>query len=270
MSSIQNTTAQAAALPFRIIESLGIPCGYERSFKLSYQRLLANRYILGFDKNDVTREQLMDACRQLKMPNRLLEEFLDGLPVANTVFFGFEDNEPGSIYKIYLEYWDQLKQKLTAGSLSREPHLLHKGFKWHIDAPENNRITLYQCLPGIEIDEIRQRIENIYRDLLDAKSLNAIREIIAVSRRRRREKQYIFVEVSESGNPRKSFDLNLYPAGMRVGHIADRVTNAAGAFEVPSDKLQRLMPMIRNKFFGHISGGISRTGEEYFTIYYEN
>lgn len=268
---MQIATARAAVLPFRIIESLGIGCGYERSFKLSNRSLLANRYLLGIDTGDVSRKLLLDACRQLDMPHKLLEEFEDGLPEANLVFFGFEDSEQaGSIYKVYLEYWDQLRQQLRAGTASGAPHLLHKGFKWYIDAPDRNVVTWYQCLPGLTIDEIQQRIESTYRDMPDAGSLDAIRWMIAIARRRSPGKQFLFVEVSEPGNPRKSFDLNLYPAGMRVADVAEPVRNAAASLNVPTDKLERLMSIVRSKLFGHISAGVSRAGEEYLTVYYEN
>lgn len=269
---MHNLTARAAVLPFRIIESLDIGCGYERSFKLSGGRIAANRYLLGIDTNTVTPAQLLDACRQLEMPESLMDEFRDGLPGANLVFLGFEDSGPrGNIYKVYLEYWNRLRHRLRAGQAAPgEPQLLHKGFKWYIDNPGRHVVTWYHCLPGLGAMDIRQRIERIYRDLPDAAGLEAVRRIIDAARRRSPGKQFLFVEVSEPGNPRKSFDLNLYPAGMRVANVAGPVRSVAAALDVPADKLERLMSMIPNKPFGHVSGGLSRHGEEYFTVYYEN
>jgi hypothetical protein len=213
----------------------------------------------------------MDACRQLCMPQDLLEEFLGGFSSANMVFFGFEDDEQsGGIYKVYLEHWDPLREKLAAGVLPREPYLLHKGFKWPIHAPDQSLVTWYHCLPGLDVDGIRRQIKAIFRDLPAAKTCDGIQDIITAAQRRRAQDRYLFVEINEPGNPRKSFDLNLYPARLRVGHLALFIENVAKALEVPKDRLDRLMAIIRNKFFGHISGGISRTGEEYFTVYYEN
>ena len=270
-STINNATAQAAILPFRIIESLGIPCGYERSFKLSFQSILSNRYILGISTGDITRKQLIEACSQLNMPPSLLEQLIEGLPDANTIIFGFEDSEQkGSIYKVYLEYWDKLKKKFSKGLIPQKPHLLGKGFKWQIDNPNNHLVTLYNCLPGVEITEIKQRIEAIYHAIPDSKGRNSVAEIIALAQARHPDKRYLFIEVNEPGNPRKSFDLNLYPAGLRVWQIEEQIRNVALALEVSTNKIDRLMPVIRNKFFGHIGGGISRTGNEYFTVYYEN
>ena len=39
--------AGKASLPFEIVESMDLACGYERSFKMLHNRLLANRYLLG-------------------------------------------------------------------------------------------------------------------------------------------------------------------------------------------------------------------------------
>ena len=270
-STINNATVQAAILPFRIIESLGIPCGYERSFKLSFQSILSNRYILGINTRDITRKQLVDTCNQLNMPYSLLEQFIEGLPDANTILLGYEEKEKGgSVYKVYLEYWDQLRKKFSNGIIPRDPHLLGKGFKWQIDNPDKHLVTLYHCLAGLEITEIKQRIEAIYQAIPDSKGLNSVREIISLALERHSGKRYLYIEVNEPGNPRKSFDLNLYPAGMRVRHVAEQVRNVALALKVPPDNLYRLMGIIENKLFGHISGGISRTGDEYFTVYYEN
>ena len=270
-SNRQKPAEQAAVLPFRIIESLGIGCGYERSFKLSDRSILANRYLLGIHTGDVTRNQLTGACRQLNMPHNFQVEFLDGLPGADTILFGFEDDEQaGSIYKVYLEYWDRLRHRLLTGDSPREPYLLHKGFKWQINAPDKQTVTLYQCLPGLAVEEIRNRIFRIYRDMPQPRGIGAVIGIISAAQRQKADDRYLYMEAGESGNPRKSFDLNLYPAGLRVEQIAESIRDAAAAFGVPEDKLEKLLSIIRDKFFGHLSGGISRTGKEYVTIYYEN
>lgn len=262
---------RAAVLPFRIVESLGVGCGYERSFKLARNSILANRYLLGLDVADVGAARLMDVCGQLNMPAPLMEELSDGLPDANLVFLGFEDSGPGGcIHKVYLEYWDSLKARIRSGTAAPgEPHLLHKGFKWHVDEPGKHVVTLYHCLPALNTTQIHARIMDIYRDAPDAAGLDAVTRVIAAGARRCPGERFLYVEVSEPGNPRKSFDLNLYPAGLRVGQVAEPIRDAARALDAPTDRLERLMVMIQDKHFGHVSGGVSRQGGEYFTIYYE-
>lgn len=267
---MDDATVRAGVLPFEIAESFGVGCGYERSFKLSRRRVLANRYLLGVQTADVGTAKLIDACRRLDMPADLLAQFEAGLAGANLVFLGFEDTESnGCIHKVYLEYWDLLRSRLRSGKAGEGPHLLHKGFKWYVDASERKVVTLYHCVPGLGIKEIQRRIDAMYENVPVAATRDAVRNIIDLAAQRQPGKRFLFVEVGESGNPRQSFDLNLYPAGLRLREVAGPIRLAARSLEVPPDKLERLIPMIADKPFGHVSGGLSRDGEEYLTIYYE-
>lgn len=269
-AGVPENVARAAALPFRIVESFGAGCGYERSVKFCPGRLLANRYLLGIQAADVRPAQWIQACRRLNMPEALIEEFRAGLPDANVILLGFEDGGPGAcIYKVYLEYWDRLRDKLRAGTPPAAPYLLHKGFKWYIEEPARNVVTHYECIAGLDVDGIRGRIEKVYQGAPDPRCRDAALAILDISHRHAPRRPFLYLEVSEPGNPRKSFDLNLYPAGLPVGRVAGQVRSAAASLDVPPRELERLLAMIDNKPFGHISGGLSRHGEEYFTIYYE-
>lgn len=269
-NGITDGIARAAALPFRIVESFGIGCGYERSVKLCPGRLLANRYLLGIQSADLQPAQWLQACRRLDMPEALIEEFRAGLPEANVVLLGFEDGGPGAcIYKVYLEYWDRLREQLRAGTPPAQPHLLHKGFKWYIDEPARYVVTRYECVAGLGVAGIRGRIEGIYGEVPDSHCRDAALGILDTARRHAPRRQFLYLEVSEQGNPRKSFDLNLYPAGLRAGDVAGQIRNAAASLDAPRHELERLLAMINDRPFGHISGGLSRNGEEYFTVYYE-
>ncbi|MDZ7841200.1 MAG: hypothetical protein U5R46_10350 [Gammaproteobacteria bacterium] len=263
-------TLRAGVLPFQIVEAWGVGCGYERSCKLSARRILANRYLLGVDTAKVDRNRFLEAARRLGMPQALYDRFHDGLPEANLVFLGFEDSEEdGCIYKIYLEYWQRLKRRLESGAGDGEPQLLHEGFKWYVDAPARQVVTRYECLPRLDAAQIVQHIEAAYQDAPSTATLEAVRRILALAASSAAGKRLLFVQVSEPGNPRRSFDLNVYPAGLRVRDAITPIRRAAASLQVPVDKLERLMSMIPDKHLGHISGGLSRGGDEYLTVYYE-
>ena len=104
-------TAELATLPFTLLEALDVPCGYERSFKMIDGKLLANRYLLGVNLADFRHSELITICHQLKMPEQYLHMLNTQYSSANLTFIGFEDNESGCVYKIYLEFWDKLKVK---------------------------------------------------------------------------------------------------------------------------------------------------------------
>jgi len=65
----------------------------------------------------------LDIGTELGMPQCYQRLLLDHFADANMVLFGLEDREDGGVFKIYLEFWDQLKHRVrTTGS--SEPGLL--------------------------------------------------------------------------------------------------------------------------------------------------
>jgi hypothetical protein len=262
---------QAALLPFVITERLGVPCGYERSFKLAGGNILSNRYLLGINTVDVPASQLLAAGQEMGMPPLLYEQFQAGLADANLVFLGFEaDAEGGALYKIYLEYWDQLQKKLRQNMSTKTPELLHRGFKWQYNRPQSNVITEYHCLPGLTTADIRRHISTHYDTLPQAKCLHPVNQIIDLAESRTVAQRFIYVEVSEAGNNRHSFDLNLYPTGLTVNEISKPLAEAVDKLDVEPRKFDHLMTIVGDKLLGHISAGCGRDGNEYLTIYFEN
>src|SRR5688572_13537714 len=84
--------AARAALPFAVLQDLGVPCAYERSVKISAGKLLANRYLLGFAPDSLSRPQLATALRRLLMPEPRLENFMSQVEAANLLLLGFEED----------------------------------------------------------------------------------------------------------------------------------------------------------------------------------
>lgn len=271
MLHVNDTLKNAAILPFQLLESLGIPCGYERSFKLRKNQLLANRYLLGIDTAAVNSSQWNSLFQQLNMPANFIIDFKAGLAAANQALLGFEAQaNDNAVFKLYLEYWDQLQIKQQENPDNNSPHLLHLGFKWQHDAPDHQKITHYHCLPGLNTQEIISRIHRHYSSLTQPASLNSTLTIVNLAIEHQPQARYLYMDVSEEGNSRQSFDLNLYPANLSISNIIQPVEQAAINLNVDPLKFERLISAIKDKPLGHISAGIGRDGEEYFTVYYEN
>jgi len=268
---VNDSLKKAAILPFQLIESLGIPCGYERSFKLQKNQILANRYLLGIETRHVKAPQWQPIFQRLNMPENFIADFKAGLADANTVLLGFEAQANDSaVFKLYLEYWDQLQARQQKTPDNDTPHQLHLGFKWQYDAPHHQQITHYHCLPGLSTDDMKNKISDQYSNLAQAASLNSSLSILNMAIERQPQANYLYIKVSEEGNKRQSFDLNLYPAGLSISDIIPAITQAATGLNADPIQFERLIAAVRDKDFGHISAGTGRNGQEYFTVYYEN
>ena len=96
-------TSPERDLLLRLVNSLQIDLGAERSFKVFRNIILANRFLLSTRKDAAPKEKVLDICRRLGLPDPFWAPLLQNLPDTKFVHFGFEENEKGSVYKVYLE-----------------------------------------------------------------------------------------------------------------------------------------------------------------------
>jgi hypothetical protein len=161
MTPSTEMVAQIASLPFDIVAQLGVACGHERSFKMRRNRLLANRYMLGVDTEGLTPEQLLNVCQRMDMPKAFLDSFAENVSEANLVFLGFEHDDNCCHYKIYLEFWEKLKQGIRDKNDPQEPVLLHLGYKWDTNDNRRRAIARYTCHPQLSVQKILSRVSTI-------------------------------------------------------------------------------------------------------------
>lgn len=261
--------AERAALPFKLLEQMRVPCGYERSFRMLPGRLLANRYLLGVDLNNLHPEQLRFICQQLNMPEEFIPSLNQHLSDANLVFFGFEDNPPSGLHKVYLEFWERVKSEVRSDPEPLSPKLLHLGFKWDVADNARRTISKYLCYPMLSTKRILQRLGDLYAGHEGCGSLAIATEIIAFAASHAEEHSFIYLEVLEEDGLRRSFDINLYSAMLPLRSIQQLLVRLREHFAIPSSQFEQLYRLTCDKLLGHISGGISQCGEEFLTVYYE-
>lgn len=258
--------ALRASLPFAIVEKLSLTCGYERSAKFSSRKLLANRYLLGIPAAEISADAFTDICRQLDLPNERQSELVPFLSEANIVFLGCEDNESDIVLKIYLELYDRRRAELLADPNITVPLLTHIGIKWCSGRNDIGQVAKYFWYPKLSPLAVVERMEAIYRGGLST-SRACTRQI--VERAFARSSRCIYLEVEEPNTPRRSFDMNIYGANIRIDQVADLLHQAAISYGLSTTEYERLAALISNCRAGHVSGGIDRHGEDFFTIYYE-
>lgn len=261
-------TVKRAGLLLDLVHDFGTAGGFERSFKISEEALLPNRFLIGVNRKELGPEadsRILNICRETGMPKKLIGQFEKRLPEVNFVLFGFEENERSSTHKVYLEYYDLYPEAIKKGHGREDPFLLHRGYKWDSRDRRKTAVTDYTWHPKLAFDDMSTRIA---RDG-ESPSSTAMGRILEKAAGRVDPEKFIFLEVAEGDNPRSSLDINLYKAGLKLKEVAGALEKACRDFSVPLENLQRLYEGAGEGILGHMAGGIDRTGKEFLTIYYE-
>ena len=264
-------TAEKANALMRLIDSLRVEYELERSFKISDRSLLMNRFIIGFKKNNLAQNQdetMISIFRQMGMPDRFLDDCSELLHKTEFVHFGFEEQHDGCLYKVYLEFKNNLKFRSDCVRVMQDPFLVFLGFKW--DPFDKNRcaVTRYTCYPLLSLEEIQEKLSCLFDGNPDYKSFETAKSILNKTVKIISNNKIIYEEVSEENNPRKSFDMNLYGANLRIRDIYPFLMDIGRHYSIPVDQFIPLCDRIKDKTFGHLSGGVDREGKDFLTVYY--
>ena len=269
-SAPTDADAPAAARPLlEKVRQLGVGFGFEKSFKLTAGSVLGDRMILGVRSKLTDTSSLLQICREIGMPSAHMALFEKSLPEANTIGFGYEGGPEGGFYKVYLEFWEQLSQRLQGARGPLQPELLFLGFKWDARDSTRSAIARYTCHPMISIPRILRRLDALYENRKDSPSFQATRDIMEAASRRIGGDSFVYVEAAEEGNPRKSFDINFYKAGLRVGDLQPALAALWKRYAIPGEAAQGIDDRAGACPFGHLSGGLGRDGQDFLTVYYE-
>lgn len=258
------TVAERARLLLAYLLTLPLE-GYEKSFKMSERSLLDQRYLVGIDVDRLSPEQVFDICRKLEMPQAFLARLNEELALADTLHFGFEQGEGSAIFKLYFEYWRRLDAARARGD---ESLVLHRAFKW--DALDSDRfaIATYRCFPGLSAEQTMQRISRLYPGQADHPIAELARWLLQQFANHSAAPA-MYLEVAEADNPRASFDLNLHAANLKLATIGPQLLAQAERYALPAAQFESLWQALAAKTLGHLSGGTSRDGRDFLTIYYD-
>jgi tryptophan halogenase len=259
----------SAANLVRLVEALGAPYGLERSVKITPGSLADDRCLISIGRAALgasPANRLIEIGQTLQMPS----VFADGLRVAldgaDIVHFGFEAVDDDVIYKIYLEYASQVRQAMAAGS--RAPRLVHLAYKWSAKRADSHNVSRYTWLPCGSRADIDAKLRDLVPETEAADARRCVLELLSRIARFADSGELLLMEVEEPGNPRRSCDLNVYDAGLRMEEIADLVAATLRDFAVPQARAQALFGRIADRALGHISAGLGRDGKEFVTFYF--
>jgi hypothetical protein len=252
----------------RLVETLGVPYGLERSVKITPGALADDRCLISLSRSAfgaAPADRLIQMGRAFHMPS----SFADALPMAleraDIVHFGYEAVSQRDVYKIYLEYASEARAAMAA---SRNPVLVHLAYKWVAQKPDSNTITRYTWVPCRNRAEIEVKLQELIPVNEAANARRCVFGLLARIARFADTGELLLMEVEEPGNPRRSCDLNVYDAGVRMHDISDLTDVAAKDFAVPAAQARALFDRAGDRALGHLSAGVGRDGQEFVTFYF--
>ena len=253
------------------LDALGLAYGREDSFKIGPRRLIAERILIGVDTARAKVETLLGIGVKLGMPAEGLALLTAHQADANAVFFGLEEQPGSRVCKVYLEFWDRVRREVRRTGAAT-PQLLHLGVKWNsVDGAraERHEVARYHCHPLLSIRDVLRRMALAYPPGQPSELSEAALDIVRLGAKRNPAAALLYLEASEEGNPRNSFDVNLYKTGLSVADAAPALRRAAAYFEVAPAPMQAQLERLGARPLGHVSSGLDRHGHPFLSVYGE-
>lgn len=256
-----------------MVAALGVGHGIERSIKVVPGAVWDDRFLLSLYRdylgsNPLTRLQLL--CQAMNMPQGVHDMLLSEIVQARFIHLGYERAGGEVTYKFYLEFPEGFTepQTLHKGSAPDTERLVHKAYKWSAGSPEHFTVARYYGGSGLSHTSLEGKIRNAYAGRPDSQAAEFPLQLLGLAETRIDSRDLFLLEVEEEGNPRCSFDLNLYPAELKLGDVYSQVATGWRYFSISEDETARVLQPLAGEVFGHLSGGIDRRGGEFCTIYF--
>ncbi len=263
-----DSSGEKAAQLLRMVGRWGAPHQYERSVRLSASGLQANRYILTLNVSDIPGDALNEVfavCDAFEMPADPRLAAVERFSTARCVHFGFEGDPDSMVCKLYLERSvppDELRKAAASG----QSVLQHVAYKWDMlrDAAVTTRYLWY---PGLGAAGIEARMAHVYRDT-PPESFDIARSVLHLALERVAPEAIQFLDVEEDENGRRSFDLNVYNAHLKVKDLHSLLLRMRAHFSIRPGQFQALYDQINALPLGHVAGGTHRDSRDFFNVYY--
>jgi hypothetical protein len=256
---------------FRNLGELDARIDLEHSFKAVDNHLFADRFLLGFNRREAAGsrdEPIASICENIGMPRNLLASFMQNLADANQVYFGVERNEHTLLYKAYLEFRDKVEKEIGAAPVTGRCFPLFTGYKWDAFSPARQAITDYAWYPSLSVAEIIERLQTTFDSDRHGELLEVVQGIVRRAEEEISRNDIQYLEVSEDGNPRKSFDINIYKSGFRIEDLCPYLLRALRYYAISFGTFDALYQRIKAERFGHLAGGIDRQNKDFMTVYF--
>ncbi|MFA6810027.1 MAG: hypothetical protein WCR47_03110 [Desulfoplanes sp.] len=267
MNTLENRLMNQGERLLLSVHDLGLEYGFEPSVKLASGKFLENRFVVGIKKQKDTRifpSGVRNICQNLQMPAAFYRSFTGDMRHARTLFFGFERKDKNATCKAYSEFGSAI----SARTPPSPPVLWYKGYKWNPSDNAHHAISLYYCTPLVPAREIIRRIPEFYGEqcTIPCRATQAI--IALASSKGLAPWDIIFLNVEEKDTSRTSFDVNLYEAELTIHDAWPMIRQVFQYYGIGEALARGFYNRCGSKTLGHISGGINRDGQSFFTVYF--
>ena len=244
------------------MEGLSNPYGLERSFQLRSERLSTGRALYSVHRQHLgfrAKRKLLQLAESLQVPADFIPDLDSLFDEAVIIHLGVDAGATHAC-KIYLEF--------PVSQPSAQNSLLFRAFKWAPQTGGQQAVTDYRIDGRYRASEFSQSLQQYYpdADLIDQKLL--IDSVLQIVHHRAPELELLALNVTEHGNGRQSFDLNLYDADLSLTDLADWLNTATQLFAIPESEWRPLLAHIQHQSLGHIAGGIDRKGDAFLSLYH--
>jgi hypothetical protein len=240
-------------------------CGsvtWEPSFKLAAGKVLDGRFLLSFAPPDpgLDTRAFFRFMEELGLPTAYWPACKANLPDACHLHLGAEPGPEGLLLKLYLELFHN-PAPTEVGDL-----LVHLAFKWDSVDPARHALARYYDRSALDAATLKQRVMAICGPAAGvAKQAEALIEQMEDCLP---TQDLLLLEALEEGNPRRTFDLCIYPAALRVRDLSNWMETVFDGFAVPRPRRDILLGRFGDALLGHFAGGIARDGGEVCSIFY--
>jgi hypothetical protein len=259
--SIDEEALAGGKLLLGLVRDLCVPHGFEYSFKMCEGLLLADRFLITMEKASLGedyRRRVIELCAKLRAPASFLEAMDRSISEACMLHFGFEASEKGGLHKVYLEF--------PLPTLT-EPTLLHTSYKWDPLLPERRVVGTYVRYPMLSYKETTERLRDLLAGCRRPGAFETADEFLRLAMPRLKG-SFHYLEVTEEGNSRRSFDVNLYSAFLTMGDIRPLLLRMAERYSLSIEEFGARLDSVEKRKFGHLTGGIDREGRDFFTFHF--
>jgi len=267
------TGAAALAADHLLALAADIPlAGIEQSCKFSEGALSPQRRLLGLPIERMGSTPLQNAHAVLGLPSSALPGFQLDRQRANFFYMGFDGAGQGLSYRFYLEFPVHLASHQGSATGGNPPALLARGYKWDAlnAAASTCDVTEYWWYPRLTLGQILSRVAPLQspQDPAGAAAKALLDAAIDLARTRSSALEWVYLEATEAGGQRQSFDLNLYTAGITLAELSEPITALGQVLHIPNGDVTAFMRGAAGNTLGHVSGGLGRDGQAFLTLYH--